>query len=99
MLNKSKTNTVKELEQEVLVELKSIIENAETTNFEKEKVSIAIDLIEKGTPLANVLRRLQITFVGKTQSASLKSFNKKITQYLRDSQILGTAFMGSATSL
>ena len=92
MFNKSKKHTVKELEQEVLTELKSIIENSETTNFEKQKISIAIDLIEKGTPLANVLRRLQITFVGKT-------FNKKITQHLRDSQIFGTAFMGFATSL
>ena len=99
MFNKSKKHTVKELEQEVLTELKSIIENSETTNFEKQKISIAIDLIEKGTPLANVLRRLQITFVGKTQSPALKIFNKKISHYLRESQIFGTAFMGSATSL
>lgn len=99
MFNKSKKHTVKELEQEVLIELKSIIENSETTNFEKQKISIAIDLIEKGTPLANVLRRLQITFVGKPQSPALKTFNKKITQHLRDSQIFGTAFMGFATSL
>lgn len=99
VFNKQKTNDFKDLEREVLSELKDIIENSATTNFEKEKVSIAVDLIEKGVSLSNVLRRLQITFVGKTQSPALKIFNKKISHYLRESQIFGAAFMGSATSL
>ncbi|MEY8458943.1 hypothetical protein [Lactococcus ileimucosae] len=98
MFKKNK-KTIKILEDEILNDLKRILENTNTTNFEKEKVSIAINLIEKGTPISNVLRRLQITFVGKTQSPEVKLFNKNITQYLRDSQILGTAFMGSALPL
>ncbi|MEY8457650.1 hypothetical protein [Lactococcus ileimucosae] len=91
--------TIEILEDEILKDLKRILRNTNTTNFEKEKVSIAINLMEKGTPLSNVLRRLQITFVGKTQSPEVKSFNKNITPYLRESQILGTAFMGSASPL
>lgn len=96
---KKSQKTVKELEQEILSELKSIVENTETTAFEKEKISIAIDLLGKGTPLVNVLRRIKITFVGKKQSPAVGSFNKKITQYLRDIQIFGTAFAGSAVEL
>lgn len=98
MFYKSK-KTVIEIEKETLAELKRIVENPETSNFEKEKISVAIALIEKGTPLANVLRRIQITFVGKKQSPAVKIFNSKITKYLRDIQIFGTAFMGASVEL
>ena len=91
VFNKQKTNDFKDLEREVLSELKDIIENSATTNFEKEKVSIAVDLIEKGVSLSNVLRRLQITFVGKTQSPALKYLIKKyliISEKVKSSALL-----------
>ena len=71
--NKQKTNDFKDLEREVLSELKDIIENSATTNFEKDKVSIAVDLIEKGVSLSNVLRRSLDCICWKNSKSGFKN--------------------------
>jgi hypothetical protein len=59
----SKTAKLKDLETEILGKLYDLAQKPNITNFEREKVLIAKNLIEQGTQYYTVLRRLQISFL------------------------------------
>jgi len=91
-------NTTK-TETKIRDDLHYLISDASTTVFEKEKLNSALKLLSKGVPTTNVLRRLQVTFLGLAVSQDLKNFISQIPSYLKKVQILGTAFIGAAYPL
>ena len=81
----------KKVESEVKEEFYQLVLNVEISDFEREKLLIAKNLIESGEFLPNVLRRIQVTFTGlalkNDLSPAVSMFYASLPKKLREVQI------------
>lgn len=77
-------------EEKFLSELYNFLLNPGISDFEREKLQLAKNLLEKHTEYFQVLRRLQITFMSKSVSGELrepfKAFYKTLPERLENEQ-------------
>jgi len=59
------------MREKIIFDLAELIENRDLTAFEREKLSRAKALLDKGEPLPDVLNRLQVTFMEKAVSGDM----------------------------